>query len=60
MPAGFNMLGNFTPQGWVLKAWRLTLAGGSAGELFIPFIVLMAMAVVMFVTGAILFRRRFA
>ena len=26
------MLGNFTPQGWVLKAWRMTLAGGSAGD----------------------------
>jgi ABC-2 type transport system permease protein len=60
MPAGFNMLGNFTPQGWVLKAWRLTLAGGSAGELLIPFVVLMAMAVVMFGIGAVLFRRRFA
>ena len=60
MPAGFNALGNFTPQGWVLKAWRASLAGQPASELVLPFIVLMAMALVMFAIGAVMFRRRFA
>jgi ABC-type multidrug transport system permease subunit len=60
MPAAFNMLGNFTPQGWVLKAWKLSLAGQPAGELLIPFIVLLVMGLVMFAIGALMFKRRFA
>jgi ABC-2 type transport system permease protein len=60
MPAAFNALGNFTPQGWVLKAWKLTLAGQPAVELLVPFIVLAAMGLVMFIIGANMFRRRFA
>ncbi|WKZ41662.1 MAG: ABC transporter permease [Anaerolineales bacterium] len=56
----FDIIGNFTPQGWVLKAWRLTLAGNPVSELIVPFLVLVAMGSVMFVIGAMLFRRRFA
>jgi ABC-type transport system involved in multi-copper enzyme maturation permease subunit len=60
MPAAFNALGNFTPQGWVLKAWRLTLAGQPVSELWLPFGVLAATGLVLFLIGAALFRRRFA
>jgi len=60
MPAAFNAMGNFTPQGWVLKAWRLTLAGQPASELVVPFLVMTVMGVVMFAIGAVMFRRRFA
>jgi ABC-2 type transport system permease protein len=60
MPAAFAMLGNFTPQGWVLKAWRMVMDGQGAGDLLMPFLVLMAMGAVMFATGAVLFRKRFA
>ena len=60
MPEAFNAIGNFTPQGWVLKSWKLVLAGQPAGELVLPFIVLLAMGVVMFVIGAVMFRKRFA
>jgi ABC-2 type transport system permease protein len=56
----FDIIGNFTPQGWVLKAWRLTLAGNPAIELVVPFIVLVVMGSVMFLIGATIFRRRFA
>jgi ABC-2 type transport system permease protein len=56
----FELMGNFTPQGWVLKAWKLSLAGSPAGELIVPFLVLVAMGIVMFAIGAVLFRRRFA
>ena len=56
----FDLIGNFTPQGWVLKAWKLTLAGQPAAELLIPFIVLVGMGVAMFAFGAMMFRRRFA
>lgn len=58
--AAFDTMGNFTPQGWVLKAWKLSLAGQPASELIVPFLVLVAMGVVTFAIGATLFRRRFA
>jgi len=58
--AAFDTMGNFTPQGWVLKAWKLSLAGQPAGELIVPFLVLVAMGVVMFAIGAVMFRKRFA
>lgn len=60
MPESFNAIANFTPQGWVLKAWRLSLAGQPAGELVLPFLVLLAMGVGMFAIGAWMFRKRFA
>ena len=43
--AAFDLMGNFTPQGWVLKAWKLSLAGQPAGELIVPFLVLVAMGI---------------
>lgn len=60
MPAAMNMIANFTPQSWVLKSWRMVMDGQSAGELLVPFAVLVVMGVVMFVIGARMFRRRFA
>jgi ABC-2 type transport system permease protein len=60
MPQAFNAIGAFTPQGWVLKAWKLALAGQPAGELIVPCMVLLAMGFVMFAIGAVMFRRRFA
>jgi ABC-2 type transport system permease protein len=60
MPAAFNALANFVPQGWVLKSWRLALAGAPVADLFIPFAVTVLMGVVMFAIGARMFGRRFA
>ena len=60
LPAAMDMIANFTPQGWVLKAWRMVLDGQSASDLFIPFVVMMGMGVLMFIVGAGMFRRRFA
>jgi ABC-type multidrug transport system permease subunit len=60
MPAAFNAMGNFTPQGWVLKAWRIALAGQSPNEMLLPFVVLVMMGGVMFAIGAAVFRRRYA
>ncbi|NJC94865.1 MAG: hypothetical protein C3F07_07735 [Anaerolineales bacterium] len=60
MPAAMNTIANFTPQGWVLKAWRLVMDGSAAGDLLIPFAVMVAMGVVMFVVGAAMFGKRFA
>lgn len=60
MPPAFVAMGNFTPQGWALRAWKLTLDGQPAIELLLPFIVMTALGLVMFVIGANQFRRRFA
>jgi ABC-2 type transport system permease protein len=60
MPESFNAIGSFTPQGWVLKAWKLTLTGQAPTELLVPFLVLAVMGIVMFTIGAALFRKRFA
>ncbi|MBP7693314.1 MAG: ABC transporter permease [Anaerolineales bacterium] len=60
MPAAFAALGNFTPQGWALKAWRLALAGRPADELLLPFVVLVLMGGGLFALGAWRFNRRYA
>jgi ABC-2 type transport system permease protein len=60
MPAVFDTLSIFTPQGWVLKSWRVAIAGGAPGELLMPFAVSVAIGGAMFAIGAALFRRRFA
>jgi ABC-2 type transport system permease protein len=60
MPEAFNAIGNFIPQGWVLKAWRLALDGSAVGDLLLPFFVTIAMGIVMFAVGAKMFRRRYA
>ena len=60
MPAAFAMLANFTPQGWVLKGWKLSLAGAVPADLLLPFVVALAMGAVMFGLGAVMFKRRYA
>jgi ABC-2 type transport system permease protein len=60
MPASFDTLAKFTPQGWALKAWELSLAGQPPSQLLLPFFVLVGMGVVMFAIGAALFRKRYA
>ena len=60
MPAAFNLIGNFTPQGWVLKGWHMALSGSPAGDLLVPFAVTVGMGILMFAVGAMMFRRRYA
>jgi ABC-2 type transport system permease protein len=60
MPAAFAMLANFTPQGWVLKGWKLSLAGSAPADLLLPFALALAMGVMMFILGAMMFKRRYA
>jgi ABC-type Fe3+/spermidine/putrescine transport system ATPase subunit len=60
MPAILNTLADFTPQGWVLKGWRLVMSGQTLADMLVPFVVLVAMGTVMFAVGAVKFRKRFA
>jgi ABC-2 type transport system permease protein len=60
LPAAMNTIANFTPQGWVLKTWNIVMAGGSVNDILVPFAVMLGMGIVMFIIGAMLFRKRFA
>jgi ABC-2 type transport system permease protein len=60
MPAVLSVIAIFIPQAWVLRGWKITLNGGSAGDLLIPFAVMVCMGLVMFIIGARMFRKRFA
>ena len=60
MPSIFDMIALFTPQGWVLRSWKLTLAGAAPGELLMPLTVLVGMSLVMFAVGGTFFQRRYA
>ena len=59
-PKVFEAIGNFIPQGWVLKSWRMVLGGQSVNDLLIPFAVIVVMGIVMFAVGAMKFNKRFA
>lgn len=60
MPEAFNRLAAFTPQGWVVRGWKIVLNGQPAADLLLPLLVMLAVGVVMFIFGAFRFRRRFA
>jgi ABC-2 type transport system permease protein len=60
MPAAFNTVTLFTPQGWAMQAWKLALAGGGVAEIWVSAAVLVIMGAAFFGAGALLFRRRFA
>ncbi len=60
MPEAFTMIANFTPQGWVIKSWKLVLAGSPFAELWLPFAVILLASVLMFAFGARNFGKRFA
>jgi ABC-2 type transport system permease protein len=60
LPEAFSRLADFTPQGWVLKGWRVVLTGQPLAELALPLVVMLALGLAMFVAGAALFKRRYA
>ena len=60
LPEIFTRLADFTPQGWVIKAWKLTLAGQGPAELVTPTLVLLLIGAACFVIGAWRIQRRFA
>jgi len=59
-PRAFEIIQLLTPHGWALRAWKLALAGASAGEVALPVVVLLGMGAVFFAIGALRFRKRFA
>jgi ABC-2 type transport system permease protein len=60
IPAFIEKASLFTPQGWVLQAWKLAMAGEPLSAMIVPILALVAMGGIMFLAGAAIFRRRFA
>ena len=60
-PGGiFGTVRLITPNGWLLKAWDTTLRGGSLGDVAMPVVVVAGFALLTFLIGVAVFRRRFA
>jgi ABC-2 type transport system permease protein len=60
LPTAFETVALLTPHGWVMRGWKLSLAGASAGEVLLPVAVVLVMGIAFFAFGAVTFRRRFA
>jgi ABC-2 type transport system permease protein len=60
MPEAFTMLSNLTPQGWVIKGWKVVLDGQPAPDLLLPLAVMTSMGIVMFFIGAKMFQKRYS
>jgi ABC-2 type transport system permease protein len=60
LPAAFDTITLFTPQGWSHKLWKLAMEGTDLGELLIPMIAVLLMGSVFFVIGSLVFRNRYS
>jgi hypothetical protein len=60
MPKAFTMLSNLTPQGWVIKGWKVVLDGQPGSDLLLPLAVMTSMGIVMFFIGAKMFQKRYS
>lgn len=60
MPAGFNTLGLFMPQGWALRGWLAAIDGANPIDVLLPVVVMLMLGAVFFALGTIIFRKRFA
>ncbi|MDO9086085.1 MAG: ABC transporter permease [Anaerolineaceae bacterium] len=60
MPDAFNRLAAFTPQGWVVRGWKIVLNGLPINEMLLPLTVMLVVGLIMFAFGAFRFHRRFA
>lgn len=60
MPEAFNRLAAFTPQGWVVRGWKIVLNGLPVNEMLLPLTVMLVVGLIMFTFGAFRFHRRFA
>jgi ABC-2 type transport system permease protein len=50
----------FTPQGWAIRGLQLAMNGAEAGEIAGNLLVLLALSLVFFIIGRLLFQKRFA
>lgn len=60
MPEAFNKLAAFTPQGWVIRGWKVVLNAQPLSDLLVPLIVCVLIGLILFIIGALRFKKRFA
>jgi ABC-2 type transport system permease protein len=60
LPAAFDSMTLFVPQGWAMRAWKVALGGGSLGDVLVPLGVTLALGALLFGLGVSIFRKRFA
>jgi ABC-type multidrug transport system permease subunit len=60
MPDAFKIINLFTPQGWVLRAWDVTLKGGPLSDLLPIVLVVIAIGAAFFALGVRRFQHRYA
>lgn len=60
MPAAFQALSLFMPQGWAYRGIALSLDGAGLADVLGPTLIMVVIGVVLFGIGAFTFRRRFA
>jgi ABC-type multidrug transport system permease subunit len=59
LPAAFDTVTLFTPQGWSHKLWKMAMEGADLGEMLIPILAVLMMVVIFFSIGSLVFRKRF-
>lgn len=60
MPEAFNQLAAFTPQGWVIRGWKVVLNAQPLSDLVVPLIVCVLIGLILFTIGMLRFKKRFA
>ncbi|HZY42164.1 MAG TPA: ABC transporter permease [Anaerolineae bacterium] len=60
MPDAFKIINLFTPQGWVLRAWDVTLKGGNFSDVLPLALVVIAIGAAFFALGVRRFQHRYA
>ena len=60
MPEAFNKLAAFTPQGWVIRGWKVVLNAQPLSDLVVPLIVCVLVGFILFTIGMLRFKKRFA
>jgi ABC-2 type transport system permease protein len=56
----FDVVRKLTPNGWLLQGWNRVIFGGSWSSMYVPLLVSLAYAVVLFAIATLFFRRRYA
>jgi ABC-2 type transport system permease protein len=60
LPAFLDQISLFTPQGWVMRSWKLALNGAAFTDVVLPVVVAVVIGIVLFGIGTFNFRKRFA
>jgi ABC-2 type transport system permease protein len=60
LPPLLDQISLFTPQGWVMRSWKLALNGAALTDVLPPVAVAVVIGIVLFGIGTLNFRKRYA